>query len=60
MKPGDTVTIFENSLTHDKPEGQAKLVKCLIEDNGIANYKYWEVEFTEEPGTTRQRWVYPS
>ena len=54
MKPGDKVTVFENPLTRTKPEGQAKLVKCLIEDN------YWEVEFIEDLGETFQRWIYPS
>ncbi len=60
MKPGDIVTIFKKPLTHEKPEGQAKLIQHLVEDRGIANYNYWRVEFTEERGVTFNRWVYPS
>ncbi len=60
MKLGDIVTIYENPLTHDRPEGEAKLIKHLREDKGIANYNFWEVEFIKEPGVTFQRWVYPS
>lgn len=60
VKAGDKVTIYANPLTHDNPEGEAKLLKFLRVDSGIANFKFWEVEFTQELGTTFSRWVYPS
>lgn len=59
-KKGDTVTIYAKPLTHDQPEGEAKLIRCLGVDKGIANFKYWDVEFITEPGILYPRWVYPS
>jgi len=60
MKAGDITMIYANPLTQENPEGKARLVKCLIADPGIKNFKYWDIEFIEEPGTIYQRWVYPS
>lgn len=59
-KQGDVITIYAKPLTHDQPEGRAKLVKLLQANSGTADFKFWEVEFIEEPGTNYQRWVYPS
>ena len=59
-KLGDTFTIYEKPLTHDLSEGEAKLIKRLRVDRGIANFSYWDVEFTTEPGITYQRWIHPS
>ena len=60
MKVGDKVIVYSKPLTHDQPEGEARLIKRLRADGGIKDFSYWKVEFTEEPGTTYSRWIYPS
>ncbi len=60
MKPGDTTIVYANPLTHDQPEGEAKLIKRLRVDEGIKDFAFWEVEFTEEPSSIYERWIYPS
>ena len=57
---GEVVTIYAKPLTHDQPEGEAKLIKYLQGDRGIKNFKLWDVEFIGEYGVVYQRWVYPS
>lgn len=57
---GNIVTIYERPLTHEEPEGKAKLLTLIIRDMGIQDYGYWKVEFEDEPGIKRLRWVYPS
>lgn len=59
-KKGDMVTIYAKPLTHEQPEGEARLIKYLGVDAGFRYFKYWEVEFINEPGVLFSRWVYPS
>ncbi len=60
MKKGDIVTIYAQPLTHERPEGDARLIKRLKVDGGIKDYSYWDVEFLNEPGIVYQRWAWPS
>jgi len=58
MKPGDEVTIYEDSRTKKKPRGKVRLIKCLLycgTYNGLAVNR-WTVEhlcpstYGDEPG----------
>ncbi len=58
LKTNDIVEIFTDPITQQHPEGQAKLVK-LVRTRlvGCPATEDWEVEFTEEPGTTFTRTI---
>lgn len=60
MKAGDTVTIYEDPITQQKPEGISTLVTHLDgpDADGI---EQWEVQFSdEEPGDLHNRFIYPN
>lgn len=44
MQPGDIVTIYQDPVTQCNPEGQAKLVRLLMSDNGDGMSR-WVVRF---------------
>lgn len=43
MKRGDTVTIYEDPITREKPEGQAVLLKRI--DSADSDMERWRVQF---------------
>jgi len=43
MKKGQIITIYEDIITREKPEGKVKLIRCLNR-----SLDYWEVEFIED------------
>lgn len=45
MKKDDIITIYESWRTQEKPEGQAKLVKKIMEGD---DYEYWKVHFVND------------
>ena len=51
MEVGDIVTIYEDPLSCQKPEGEAKLVELLIDDKEM---QYWKVESL---GEYYRRWI---
>lgn len=53
-KAGDIVTIYEDPLTEQKPEGKAKLVQKVNEDE--LGLERWLVEFVED-GSQLYRWI---
>ena len=46
MKPGDTLTIYDDPITKKRPEGKGKLRK-LVQDYG-GGYQRWEIKFIGE------------
>lgn len=50
MRIGDTVTIYEDPYTELKPEGKAKLVKCLDNRYWVddTRYEIWTVKFLSD------------
>lgn len=56
MKIGDTVTIFQDPYTELKPEGKAKLVKCLDDRYWVDDTKYeiWTVKFNSDGYVTER------
>lgn len=54
MKKGDIVTIYENPLTKEKPEGRAKLVKKICDD---VDMEYWQVQFLPGERNNYTRWI---
>ena len=51
---GQTVTIFEDPITRQKPEGDA-ILRELYKTLGTASI--WRVEFTDEPGQFYERTI---
>lgn len=49
-EPGDTVTIYQDPITRQKPEGDATLIRCLnpVDRDGLSR---WEVRFAGESET---------
>lgn len=52
-KDGDIVKIFEDPLTEQRLEGEAKLISKVREDN---DREYWVVEFTRDHSRC-PRWI---
>lgn len=56
MKKGDHVTIFEDPITRELPEGEAVLVRKVGEMEDVAvdwHFEDWQVRFPD--GTFRRR-----
>lgn len=52
MKPKDIVTIYEDPITQQKPEGKAQLIhKELDLGDGL---EYWVVKFPEDDDTVHR------
>ena len=47
MKAGDKVTIYGKWVTEEDPEGEATLVKKIMDGPG---YEFWRVQFKGESG----------
>ena len=47
-KQGDIVTIFEDPLTRQKPEGDVKLINKQIAAKRKGDPEYWRVKFLED------------
>ena len=59
MNVGDVVTVYQDPLTEEKPEGKAKLIKY---DGTIGEHNQrwicmWDVEFLKDPGQTFSRQI---
>ena len=53
MKKWQTIMIYEDPLTCEKPEGNAQLIRKIKEDK---TFEYWEVSFVGDPyGTCRRK-----
>ena len=49
MKKGDIVKIYEDPITKEKPEGQAKLINRISRSgNKVARFETWEVKFLSD------------
>jgi len=50
MKKGEVVTIHEDPITEEKPEGEAKLLKKIDEDHHAVRPRceFWQVKFLDE------------
>lgn len=55
LRIGDKVTVYEDPVTKEKPEGQATL-RELYQRRG--NYLVWRVEFDDAPGEFYERTIY--
>lgn len=53
MKPGDTVTIYEDPLTCEKEEGEAELIEMISETRAK---EFWHVRFISDNWRTT-RWI---
>jgi len=53
LKIGDIIQIYENPLSETNPEGRARLLELLIDDQSM---QYWRVEFVED-GEQANRWI---
>jgi hypothetical protein len=52
MKKGDTVTVYEDPITQNKPEGRAILVNQIkVERWSDAQLERWDVRFEGEQET---------
>ena len=45
MKKGDVVMIYQDPLTQEKEEGQARLIRCVGDQNDGCCTEYWQVKF---------------
>ena len=54
MKKGDIVMIFQDPVTCQEPEGEAKLLKLEIDH--IPEQQFWQVKFLSD-GFVTLRWV---
>jgi hypothetical protein len=54
MKKGDIVTIYEDPITQEKPEGEAQLI---VKENVSDELQYWKVKFLDD-GFVCERWIY--
>jgi hypothetical protein len=54
-KVGDRVTVFHDPYTQLRSEGEAILVRCLINDPEMS---HWRVRFLSD-GQTVERWIAP-
>jgi len=53
MKKGDVVTIYDDPITKQKPEGQARLLKKLHDNPG---QEYWQVKLIKYNAVV-ERWI---
>ncbi len=55
MKVGQVVTIFDDPITRQRPEGKARLQK-KTSIKGIEGLQYWFVKFMDDEMETT-RWI---
>lgn len=56
MQEGDKVQVYQNPVTRQNPEGEAKLVRLYRPDEGDGLSMWW-VEFDDEPGQEYMRTI---
>lgn len=57
MKKGDKVMVYQDPLTEQREEGEAKLLKEITDSIGIwegRNLSLWEVRFSDGEKATRK------
>jgi len=57
MKKNDLVIVYEDPITRERLEGQAKLIKKIQDLSD--GYESWSLEFTDELGDHYTRLVHP-
>ncbi len=59
MKRGQKVTIYQDPITRQRPEGKAKLIGRVSEIGVYEGHPVvrWQVEFADEPGVSYERTV---
>lgn len=48
MQKNDIVTVYEDPITKKKPEGKAKLLRCLQAKGWQDKLQYWKVRFLSD------------
>jgi hypothetical protein len=56
LKAGMTITVYQDPITRQKPEGEAKLLREYRPDEGDG-LSMWVVEFVGEPGSRYVRTI---
>ncbi len=53
---GETITIYQDPYTQEKPEGEARLVRRL-DNHGNPEMERWRVAFLTDREVTYDRWI---
>ena len=57
LKPGAVVTVYEDPVTRETPEGEAELLRFELADV-FEPREYWLVHFLDDPAdATFYRWI---
>ena len=54
---GDVVTIYQDPITQQEPEGKARLLRILAKNGGTPQGEFGKVRFAN--GDFAERWIYP-